>query len=949
MLLTVLKRFTGNRWKTLSMLVGLILALAMAFGVPMYSDAILQRLLNKTFEDRLEETEKYPAYLSLEYEMSPIKKDALERQSTLGGIFEDVRAGIGLPARTEGRYIKYSMMFRESGRSLSGKQSIVLNYVEGLPEHVTVSVGRMYNPDRNDGVVEAVVRQTALVNSDMSLGQVYEIKSSANSKVLFKMEIVGIIEATNNSDYFWYTKAERFGSNIFVDNSYFESLMEESDELTRHVTKFVWFAALDYTKVNVDGVGNIIEAYNKGFETSTELAGKEVLYFNAMGTFEEIEGLSSSLYMTMASLLVPLFVIIAFYIIMIADMKLKSEQNEISVMQSRGAGRGHILLLYLIESVILVGVSSVLGPLLGVGLCRIIGASNGFLTFVNRKALPLKLVPESFTVLAVTAVLFIVITMIPAFLHAGVTIVESKAKKRKAKVPFYHKYFLDFLCIAVGLYGWYSMQVKMAAAESAIVLTIENTDVLTYVSGTVFALGAGMLFLRLYPYLLRFIFFVGKRFWPAWAYFTLNRASRNRECAAIMLFMILTLSIGTVSADTARSINRYVETNIEAGMGADAVYMPRWKKYDENGDPVIGAATGDVMEIYDGDILVQTVRVSYPELLTNAFKDIEEIESIARVYNQEDITVKRVKGQAQGVDCMLIDPYEFALTANWPSGFGYYHLNEYANALSKVPYGCVVSSSLMRDHKLELGEKLTLIVGAGNIECTVIGAADAWPGIDRYTETYSGEIKENYFIVAKLSDYISANSMRPYQFFIKKAPGVSDTELYDALLASDSGVYDLESTNELLTKERNSPVLQGTNGMLTVSFISAVALCAAGFMVYWVIAIRERQLQFGISRALGVTRTGVMLMLALEQVIVSGAAIAAGIFIGRVQSILFVPFLAANYTVEMETVPFRVVTSVADLGRVLGTLGAVLAICLIILFTIVVRLKVDRALKLGED
>ena len=204
MLLTVLKRFTGNRWKTLSMLVGLILALAMAFGVPMYSDAILQRLLNKTFEDRLEETEKYPAYLSLEYEMSPIKKDALERQSTLGGIFEDVRAGSGLPARTEGRYIKYSMMFRESGRSLSGKQSIVLNYVEGLPEHVTVSVGRMYNPDRNDGVVEAVVRQTALVNSDMSLGQVYEIKSSANSKVLFKMEIVGIIEATNNSDYFWY-------------------------------------------------------------------------------------------------------------------------------------------------------------------------------------------------------------------------------------------------------------------------------------------------------------------------------------------------------------------------------------------------------------------------------------------------------------------------------------------------------------------------------------------------------------------------------------------------------------------------------------------------------------------------------------------------------------------------------------------------------------------------
>lgn len=949
MLLTVLKRFSGNRWKTISMLFGLILALAMAFGVPMYSDAILQRLLNKSFEDRLLSTERYPAYLSLEYEMSPIKKDALERQATLGTCFEDIKRDIGLPSVTEGRYIKYSMMFRETERTLSGKEGIALHYVSGLPENVTVSTGRMYDPDRNDGVVEAVVRQTALVNSDMVLGEVYEIKSSANSKVLFKIEVVGIVEATDNSDYFWYTKADRFGSNIFIDNGYLESLMAQNDEITRHVTKFLWYSALDYTEVNVDGVGAVIEAYEQGHELSTELAGKDVLDFNAMSTFRSLGELSSSLYTTMISLLVPMFVIIAFYVIMISDMKLKSEQNEIAVMQSRGAGRGHILLLYLIESLILVGVALLLGPLLGVGLCRVIGASNGFLTFVDRKTLPLELVPESFWAMGAAALLFTVITMVPAFFHAGVTVVESKAKKRRPKLPFYHKYFLDILFIAVGLYGWYSMRVKMVSAESPMVMTVENTDVLTYVSGTVFALGAGMLFLRLYPYLLRLVFFVGKRFWPAWAYFTLNRAGRNRDCAAIMLFMILTLSIGTVSADTARSVNRYIETNIEAEVGADAVYMPRWKKYDENGDPVIGTVTGGVMEIYDGDILVQTVRVSYPELLTNGFKSIKEVESIARVYREEDITVKRVKGQAQNVDCMLIDPYEFALTANWPSGFGYHHINEYANALSKVPYGCIVSTALMEEQKLELGEKLTLIVGAGNVECTVVGAADAWPGLERYTLNYSGEVRENYFIVAKLSDYISGNDVRPYQFFVKKAPGVSDSQLYDALLASDSGLYDLETADELLTKERNTPVLQGTNGMLTVSFISAVALCAAGFMVYWVIAIRERQLQFGISRALGITRTGVMLMLALEQVVVSGAAVAAGIFIGRVQSILFVPFLSANYTREMDIVPFRVVTTVGDLGRVLGVMGAVLGVCLAVLFAIVVRLKVDRALKLGED
>ena len=231
----------------------------------------------------------------------------------------------------------------------------------------------------------------------------------------------------------------------------------------------------------------------------------------------------------------------------------------------------------------------------------------------------------------------------------------------------------------------------------------------------------------------------------------------------------------------------------------------------------------------------------------------------------------------------------------------------------------------------------------------VVGAADAWPGLDKYRADADGKPVPNYFIIAKLGDYISTNEMRPYRFFIKKAEGVTDMELYDALLASESGLYDLESTDELLTEAKNEPVLQGTNGMLSVSFIFSVALCAAGFTVYWVIAIRKRQLQFGISRALGVSRAGVMMMLALEQVLVSGAAVFAGVFIGRVQSVLFVPFLSVNYTDPFENIGFRVVTAAEDLVRTLGVLGAVLAVCLVILFVIVIRLKVDRALKLGED
>ncbi len=951
MFLTVWKRLTGNRWKVLSMLFGLTLALAMAFSVPVYSQAILQRLMVKTFEDSLKENERHPAYLSEKYELASLEKDAFGARRTVKESFErTLNERMGLPVQTSGEYIRYSMLYHDANNT-AGRKSILFYYVSDLPEHVSLTTGRMYDPDRADGVVEAVVRRTFLVNSELTLGQVYDIKSAANGNTLFRMEIVGIFEAADDSDIFWFTRLDRFGGNIFIDSSCFDRVMAETPSATRHVTQIVRFAAVDYTAIRMKDVPRLIGAVNEGMDEIVALTGKKGMYFSAMPVLEQVSALAPRVYVTLYSLLVPLLVLVAFYVVMIARLKLKSELNEISVMQSRGAGRGHILLLYLIESVILVGIAAVLGPLLGVVLCRMIGASDGFLSFVNRRALPLEIGPEAFWSVGAAALLFVLITMIPAFFSAGVNIVQRKRAGTERRLPFYHRFGLDFLFLAAGLYGWYSMRVRMLMLEGAGAFTLENTDVMMYVSGTLFALGAGMLFLRLYPYLLRLVFALGRRIWPAWAYFTMNRLSRNRECAGIMLFMILTLSIGITSADTARSINRYEEANIKSEVGADLVYTPVWQKYDETGKPARGhVVDGNKVEIYDEGVLVQSFRVSFFELLTDSFREIEGIESIARVYREEDTTVKRSGGQTQGVDVMLTDPAEFARTASWIATESPYHINEYANAMNRTQNGAVISSALRDSLKLELGDKILVLVGAGNIECTVVGVVDTWPGLDAYTPAVgSDELTHNKFVVAKLSTYVRTNEVRPYDFFIKKTPGYTDRQVYDALAESEFGVVAMTSAGEKLAAAKNTPLLQGTNGLLTVSFLAATALCAAGFLVFWVISIRERTLQFGISRALGLTRGGVMLMLGLEQLLVSGVAIASGVLIGKLQSAMFVPFLSMNYTEAGSPVAFRVVTRAGDMGMVLAVLGAVLAVCLAAILTIVLRLKVDRALKLGED
>ena len=73
------------------------------------------------------------------------------------------------------------------------------------------------------------------------------------------------------------------------------------------------------------------------------------------------------------------------------------------------------------------------------------------------------------------------------------------------------------------------------------------------------------------------------------------------------------------------------------------------------------------------------------------------------------------------------------------------------------------------------------------------------------------------------------------------------------------------------------------------------------------------------------------------------------VMIGKVGSTLFVPMLAINYTSVEDIVPFKVVATSGDLIRISAIVGGMLLICIAVLSVMVIRQKIDRAVKLGEE
>ena len=134
-----------------------------------------------------------------------------------------------------------------------------------------------------------------------------------------------------------------------------------------------------------------------------------------------------------------------------------------------------------------------------------------------------------------------------------------------------------------------------------------------------------------------------------------------------------------------------------------------------------------------------------------------------------------------------------------------------------------------------------------------------------------------------------------------------------------------------------------------MGFVVTIVLCAVGYLIYWVMSIRERELIFGVLRATGFHKGEIFHMLLNEQLFSGVFSIFAGIGIGKLTSKLFVPILQQAYSSENQALPMRLITVASDMYRLYGVIAGVMIVVLLVLVFILFRMNVTKALKLGEE
>lgn len=956
MLMMVLRKMINNKWMVLCLLIGFIMAVAMVSSIPIYTDGVLQRMLTRDLENYQVSSGYFPG----RYHTSANIYSNYAQDSRYKGfkLFDDkmteaVPEEIGLPIRayTRNLAVEYLTATPEVQREEKPmKRSMSLQTLHGLEEHASIVHGRMYSNEKKDGIYEAIVNEQTMQKMDLRLDEVYLLNDFINRiDYPIKVKVVGIFTIKDGSDPYWFQGMGAYNNCFMIEESLFlEDFVREDLTL---VSKAQWYYAFDYHKINLNNIPQIIKAHNSHKRWFSER--RVELKMPAFPVLEKYYEREQELKTTLWVVQVPILMMLGFYLLMVSRLIIEQEQNEIAVMKSRGASSLQVFLGYLVESLILGGIALLAGPPLGLFICKFLGAANGFLEFVQRTALPLSLNLKAYMYSLAAVSLSIITMLVPAFISSRTTIVEYKRKKvRSTDKPLWQRYFLDILLLALSGYGLYSYSLRQKTLEVTGARGTELAiDPMLFLISTLFILGVGLVLLRIYPYLIRLLFVAGKKIWPPVMYASFVQVGRSGgQDRSLMLFLILTLSIGLFNANAARTLNSNIEEKIKYANGADLNIMSLW---ESNAPPEGMGGPSGMGGLGDGGSIdtMFSEPVQYREPPFIPFTELSGVEIATKVFRQKDIVVQtptreRVAGK---IELLGIIPDEFGKTAWFRDDLLKSHWYNYLNLLSLGdPRAALVSSDFKDTHEIEKGDSLWLSWGdQGYLEVIVYEFIDYWP---TFNPNLSGDTKKPSSLVVAQLDYIQANNaLEPYEVWLKKTPDATSQEIYQEIEEKNIQIESMTDASQEIIKAKNDPMLQGTNGALTLGFIVTMSVSTIGFLIYWILSIRQRVLQFGIFRAMGLSVRKIMGLLAWEQLLISGTAIFIGVMIGGLTSDLFVPLLQMVYSVADQVPPFRVTASRQDYAKIYAVVASMLVVGIGILSWIISKIKIHQAIKLGED
>jgi putative ABC transport system permease protein len=948
-----MKRLWNNRTLTLAITLGLAVAVGLVTSVPLYSDAVNYQLMREELSRAQGEGRPRPPFAFM-YRYVGAWHGAVEWQeyASLNSYFAGQGpATIALPLESQVRHVKTDnfRLFPASEAEYADIRKplewVNLGFMSKLEDHIRILEGYSPGPGLTpEGAVEALISSRLVDKLGLQPGEDFILFSESKDeegrrqRTQVPVRITGVWEATDLQESYWFYDPGAFEKVLFVsEESFVQNLVPRLDD---EVYLAVWYFIFDgdsvHTQQAPELLGRIVttEVHITGMlpNAALDVSPKDAL----LKYRQQAQVLTVLLYVFS----IPIVGLVLYFITLISSMVVQRQRNEISVLKSRGTGNLQILGIYLLEGVLVGIVALAVGPFGGRLIAQIMGNIKSFLTIVQRPPLPVLISIYSVRLGGVAVLIAILTSLVPALGAARFTIVTYKQElARSLRRPFWQRYFLDLIILAAPLYGYYLLRQQGTISVMADTGSAGNPfqNPLLFLVPTLFIFAMGLVFMRFFPLLMRFLAWLGQFMGGISSLLALRHLSRSAQYyTGPLLLLILTLSLAAFSASMAKTLDTSLSDQTYYHTGGDVLLLETgWDTTEgETGGGDAGGTAEDEEEEAGPQWYFLPVADHMKVPGVEAATRIGEYTAVASLQKREQ------KGQFVGIDRL-----DFPKVVAWRRDYAYRTLGSLMNELALDRTALLASPSFLGANSLYMGDKVHLRIGmtfgqSREIEFTVRGTVDYFP--TQYPE-------DGPIFVGNL-DYLfeQMGGEFPYDVWIRVAPWANTEQVVDELGELQFRIMDHYDARTRVAEEQAKPERRGIFGLLSVGFVAAAVLTVMGFLLYSFISFRRRFIELGVLRAIGLSVPQMGAFLAFEQFFLVAIGILGGMGLGTWAGSLFIPFLQVGAGEHAHTPPFVVLVAWDDVMIIVAVFAAMFVVAIMGMIWLLSRMRVFEAIKMGE-
>jgi putative ABC transport system permease protein len=969
--IVALKRLFSQRRLALVTALGLTAAVALTLSIPLYSDAVYYRILREALGTGTAATDPSARppfafmfrYIGAWY--GPVKWSDVQPVDTY--LSNAAGPALALPQQLLVRFFKTDnlALFAAQANTTTYDTQHSLSWmsfgaISDIDKHITLVEGQLpaMPSGSAENPIDTLMSEERAAELGLHAGERYILygdKAGVNGKALqIPIRIAGIYKPTDRNENFWFYNPSALADVLLVPEEALKNWV--APRLKGEV-----YVALWYMVMNGDGIrsADSLPLLQRIASVRSQAAGllpNTSLDVSPSDSLIKYEQSARLLNVLLYAFSVPIIGLILAFIGLVVSLTVAQQRNEIAVLRSRGGTALQVLGIAALEALVLGGLAVLMGWPVSEWIAAAIGRTQSFLNFSATGNLPVQM---SLTILrfgVAVALIALVAQLVPTLGASRYTIITYKQERaRTMRQPWWQRAWLDVILLIPAMYGLYTLR-----KQGSIVLPVagqlpndpfQNPLLFLVPALAVFALT--LVLLRILPLIMRAVVWVASHTHSVGLLMAARHLARTPgSYTAPLVLLVLTLSLSAFTASLAQTLDNHLYDQTYYQVGADM-------KVDELGESTAissgpAGATGQPSSTATSQSATSaTAEQTGPRWLflpVSEYLKVPGVHAAARVGRYE--ATSRLGGQTQDGVFLGVDRVDFPRVAFWREDFAPGSLGSLMNALATTPEGVLVPRDLMGQYAVNVGDTIRVTVGTygqrTDVDLKIVGGFDMFP-------TWYPEDKGPLF-VGNL-DYIfeMAGGQFPYEVWLN-TESCTDTgcvvvdypKILQGVRTLGVKVITSDASVPAIVAEQHRPERQGLFGLLSVGFVAAALLTVLGFFLYALFSFRQRTIELGILRAMGLSPVQMTSLLAWELAFLILTGLAAGTLFGSWISQQFIPFLQVGSGPAAHVPPFLVEIAWPAIFRIYALFGLLFIIALGVLAALLMRMKIFQAIKLGE-